>query len=712
MRVDRGRGARVRRGEQGIRVVLGDSAVDAYRAWGQVDARGRMFQMDLLRRAASGRLAELFGSVAVQADRAQRLLPLVAVAERALVLLPTGQRALLDAYAEGVNDGLRRGRWTLEHLLLRVRPEPWCATDTLLIMLHMMQQLSLDVECQRMERVLAATVPNGVRRFLLPRGDLFSEQPDHGPGIPVAELGAMVRAASGLPLRQVVEVMPTGASNCWAVGPCRTATGRAILANDMHLALTVPNVFHRVDVTYTGGRGLGFAIPGVPIIASGSNGRVAWGMANIPADCTRLLRVTDDTVPHIRNESIAVRKSMPITATFEDTPDGPVLNEPVLGERVALQWTGLWPDALDLGWTGLLEAGDVEEARAVAHRSGGPPVAMVFADERGSILRTVSGRFPSREGNRLSRPFVSPGLLPVTRDPANGVLIWTNDPPRVAGGEVVGHNHPASYRRYRLEEVLTGRHTWTEADMHAVQLDARAGFYDFYLDLAREALTHPRLGGFASVRAVLSTWDGYCDAESTGVALLVEYRRQLVEHLISYLLRACVQADPSFRYSWRNPEPVLRGLLTDRPPGLVPASPGVECWHDYLADRLAAAADRLNTDTGRPVETTRWRDYLSLPMRHPLGSLWPLRWLNLASLSPSGGLESVAAHGPGRGPVQRLVVSPGGEEDGIAQMPGGQSGHPWSPHYRDHHRSWRRGTPLPLTTSVSRRRAAASPHGK
>lgn len=688
--------SRIRRGPLGVRTVTAGCAPSAYEAWGRVDARGRYFQMDLARRLAAGRLSELVGPMAVQVDRAQRRFPLSATADAAYARLPADQRDLLDAYARGVNAARRRRPWPVEYALLRVAPRPWRPADSLLVMLSMYQQLALDEDGERTRQVLDATLPPAVAAFLRPRGDEYAAEPDFGAPVPVDELARVLTESADLPSRPVVDLAPTGASNCWAVGPSRTRDGRAILANDMHLGLGVPNVFHRVDVTYPGGRGAGFAVPGMPLVICGSNGRVAWGLANVPGDCTRLVPVGPDEPTTERTEVIGVRGAEPVRAVFRDTADGTVIDDPLLGREVATQWAALFPDGLNLAWSAMLAAGSVDEAVDVAHRHAGPPLAIVVVDADGHLAQTVAGRFHTRSAERLHDETVPPARLPLFRDPPSGFAVWTNDPPALdAGMDEVGANYPASYRRHRLAEVLTGRDDWDEAGLFALQRDSRGGFYDFYRDLAAGYVDALDPGPRAEVRAVIDGWDGDNGPDSVGPALFAEFRRYLQEELLARILRTCAAADERFTYAWRSPEPVLRRLLGERPAALGEHFGG---WDTFIAGQLGRVAADLRAAHG-PLDGLRWRDFLTIPMNHPMGGTRLTRWLNLPPLVPDGGFESVAAFGPGRGPVQRLVVSPGAEPSALVQMPGGQSGSPLSPHYRDHHRRWRRTVPAALRPS-------------
>jgi penicillin amidase len=683
---------------------------DAFRAWGYLHARDRFFQMDLLRRAAAGRLAELFGPAALPADRLQRLLGMQAAAGDAVERARPEERALLEAYAQGVNAFLARRRLPgVEYALLRRRRAPWRAEDSALVMLGLFQQLALDVEGKRMERCLRAALPPEVARFFTPRTDAWAQEPEAEAEVPAGALRALMTAHAGRP---AVPLVPDAepalpGSNCWAVAGWKTARGVPLLANDMHLPLGAPNLWHRVEVAYGEVRVAGIAVPGLPVVASGSNGVLAWGMTNLPGDLTELVEVGDAPVRE-RRERIAVRGGAEERLVVRDSPWGPVLPEPVCGRTVALQWGALWPGAVHFALTRLPAARTLAQALAVAHEGGCPPLNLHLAHREEGIARTVCGRLPRREGERLVPGcFLLPEAVPCVGEPAEGFLVSANDPvPPAPGGPPVGWNHPGAWRRARIAERLAAADGWTEARTLELQRDADAGFYDFYHALAREAAGGAAAGEWPAalrgqVRRALAAWDGRADPGSRGIALLAVYRRRLLGELFSWYLRPCAAEDPAFRYTWRNPEPPLRRLLAERPAGLAPHPE--RGWEAWLAGVLREAAAALRAGSGRGPDELAWGEFLRVEVRHPLGGTPLTRWLDLPPLAPEGAEESIPAFGVGRGPTQRSAVAPGHEDEGLFQMPGGQSGSPLSPHYRDHHRAWIQGRASPFRPGGARR---------
>ncbi len=317
---------RIERDALGVPVIRGATRLDVARATGFVHAQDRFFQMDLMRRSAAGTLAELIGPALLDADKGVRRNRFRAFAERALADATTGDRALLDAYAAGVNAGLAALRQPpFEYLMLRSTPAPWRPEDTFLVVYAMFLRLQDDTG--RREATLAVmhdTLPPPVYAFLSPRGTEW-DAPIEGdalvpPPVPAADdfslepkEGIARRPdaiddgwAGGRPAEAVLaraagrDEAPHAGSNNWAVAGSRTADGHALVASDMHLGLSIPNTWYHASLVWREGdrerRVTGVMLPGAPIVVVGSNGDVAWAFTNTEGDWSDLV-LLDTTRP-------------------------------------------------------------------------------------------------------------------------------------------------------------------------------------------------------------------------------------------------------------------------------------------------------------------------------------------------------------------------------------------------------------------------------
>jgi penicillin amidase len=721
----------------GIPTITAHSRLDALRALGYVSARDRLFQMDLLRRHSAGRLAEIFGETALPDDIWQRSLGFRRLARSILAALPNDQREALHAYATGVNTLITHlGTPPFEFVLLGYRPDLWTPEDSILVLLNMFQTLSGDEDDERMLTIMQAVLPSEVVAFLTPDTDAYTTVRlgginSHRPirPIPVQALVALRRQPrSTQATRRWQRSAFSIGSNGWAVGSAKTADGRAILANDMHLPFSVPNLWYRAVLRYGDIDITGVLVPGVPVVVAGSNGHVAWGLTNSKSDVLDLVRLQlnpanpeeyrtpagwqrFDVVP----EAIRVKGGQPVVHTVRQTIWGPVSPQPLLSQPVAIHWTALDPQAVDLGLLAMDAVTTLAAAVDVSNRFRSPPLHVLLADRSGRIAWTYSGRIPIRRGFDGSAStswadgdtgwhgYIPAPALPRVLDPPVGFVVSANQ--RLLGKDypyVLGHNFDYSYRAYWISQRLHEMEHITERDMLRLQLDTTSHFYDFYQQLALAVLSDVSMTDqplLAAARDHIRDWNGQAEVTSVGFTLLVQFRETLLAEVFAPFLVRCQEADAEFSYAWHNRETPLRLLLTARPPELLPDPTRYPTWEAFLRGQLAESLQQLF----RAYHTTSlaqltWGRLNTASIAHPLARALPFlgRVLNMPREALPGCAYCIRTTGPDWGASERLVVSPGRHDDGIFQMPGGQSGHPLSPHYSDQHRFWVQGIPLPF----------------
>lgn len=723
--------------DYGIPTVAAESRLDAFRALGYVTAQDRLFQMDLLRRTSAGRLAELFGEPAVAMDVRQRRLGFSSVAEAVVRRLPADQSSVLAAYAEGVNHFLTQMPMPpVECLLLGYRPARWEPADSLLVVLAMFQMLNGSEEDERMRTVMAASLPAEVTAFLLPSLDHYTaqllrgtSQPTSTP-VPVKALAALRRSGM-LPRSLQLSMVPNRkrdiGSNAWVVGKAKTADGRAILANDMHLDVGVPNIWYRIHMRYGRVELTGVVVPGIPVVIAGSNGSLSWGMTNVEGDFSDLVRldVNPDNPDEyatpdgwerfvVHGERIAVRGAADRTVEVKRTRWGPVTDEPLMGRPAALRWTALDPEAVDLGLMAMDQARSVWDGIAVATKAGAPPNNVLLADAAGHIAWTYMGKIPVRRGLDGSVSlswadgragwdgYVSPDELPRSIDPPAGFLVSANH--RMTDERyphVIGHAFANGYRAFRITQRLRELERVRELDLMDLQLDTTTQLYDFYRDLLRQLLTGDLTAqrpDLVAVRRVVDAWNGRADSDSRGFALLVAFRRNLAASVFAPFLQDCREKEPGFVFDGDLDTP-LRSLLTEQAPETLPDPLRFKNWQAFLLQELDDTVRRLDEEYAPwGIDELAWGRVNRVRMVHPLSEGIPVvgRWLNMPADAGAGCGPCVRVLSGSLTASERLVVSPGHEAEGLFHMPGGQSGHPLSPHYRDQQQNWSEGRPTPL----------------
>jgi penicillin amidase len=415
-----------------------------------------------------------------------------------------------------------------------------------------------------------------------------------------------------------------------------------------------------------------------------------------------------------KSEIIKVKDAADIPIELRSTIWGPVSSKPLLGHFVAIKWTALETAAIDLAMLDMDKVATVKEAMTVINQAGGPPQNVVFADRDGHIGWTYMGRFPNRKGfdGIASRSwadasiswdgFIPAEQLPRLYDPSDGFIVTANN--RTLGRDypyVMGHNWALGYRAYRINELLKNSNNITEQSMLQIQLDTRSEFYEFYQQLALKALEpfKDNDGKHNQKGQTLLAWDGYMNADSKGAALLKTFRAKLAEALFAKVVARCKQFDPNFNYAWREMETPLRQLLTERPKGVIPAK-FKDNWQVFILDTLSeAASDLQNKYPDIELAELNWGTVNRVAQHHPFSKSFPFlaNFLDIGDFESSGCASvCVRVMSNEHGASERLVLAPDQPESGILEMPGGQSGHPFSKHYRDQQLFWQEGKAVPF----------------
>ncbi|MEO8501980.1 MAG: penicillin acylase family protein, partial [Vicinamibacteria bacterium] len=429
----------VERDANGVATIRGRDRIDVARASGFLHGQERFFQMDLMRRRAAGELSELIGAATVELDSDVRIHRFRSVAQKVVARFDSREKALMEAYVEGVNRGLADLRVRpYEYLLLRADPQPWKAEDSVLCVLSMFLTLhEAHGERESTLAVMRDALPPAMFDFLAPRGTAEWDAPIVGDPIPIAalpgpdvfdtRLAAPAKAASNYPSPDRFlpeDNLPFVGSNNWAVDAAHSTTGGAMVADDMHLEIAVPNIWYRLRLVFPGAKGqertvTGVSLPGTAGIVAGSNGQIAWGFTNTQADWNDLVLVETGVKPNTYltpggpkefervTETIHIKGAPARPLEILNTIWGPVIDRDHNGQFRAYQWTAHDPEAVNLKLLDLEEADTIEDAIEVAHRAGAPPQNAMIADRSGRIAWTVAGRIPKRVGFE--------GRLPVTR---------------------------------------------------------------------------------------------------------------------------------------------------------------------------------------------------------------------------------------------------------------------------------------------------------
>jgi penicillin amidase len=698
------------------------SLAAALHAEGYLHARERGWQMELLRRAGQGRLAELLGPSLLETDRELWRAGVPQLAARLAARPGDGANAaLIESYVAGVNAGFASlGARPPELLLLAHRPRPWTPADVYAVgaMIAWDSANNLDNELVRLD--LARVLDAGRFAAFLPAGGVVPGYPYVLPPVaPAPELALLdPLERAGLPGASL-------GSNGWAVAAGRSAAGVPLFAFDSHDGLSLPNLFYEVHLHFGGGRELhGWSLPGLPGVVNGYNEYVAWGLTN--AGDTQDLFVLPADAPVRRSETVSIPvrgRRRPERLRIDYTDWGPVISgQP----RLALSWTGhhVGHGGLD-ALIALNRATDPAALEAAFDAFEVPVSNVTWASRDGHIGWRTIGRLPLRGAGDGVMPlaattdsawqgFVAVDAMPGGVDPAAGYVAAANARVNAPGdGPLVSADTAAPYRIRRIQSVLAERVDHDLESMRALQVDWWNGQAERLLPALMPALQRRLAGGATpaerAAAVLLADWQSRPVNEPGLAAPLVFEGWYLA--LAGRLFAAHLGAELWSRVLRRN------YLLNDALDRLLLEDADSPWWDgrrdELVAEAHAQAVQALVDAHGADPARWRWDARHAVVLRHELAqALPPLgRWLDRGPYPWGGSAATVGRAGdrydrPGR-VTHAATVRVAGEirPDGPSLrsiMPGGQSGHPLSPHYDDQTATWLAGGLLqPMRSSPS-----------
>lgn len=726
----------IERDADGIATITAANRPDLAFATGFAHGQDRFFQIDLLRRQAAGELSALIGDVTIEADKRMRFHRFRARARANRDIATPEELEMLEVYARGVNAGLASlGAKPFEYFLLGADPEPWKAEDTVLIAYAMYVQLNDERAERDVRRGLAQRLlPGDVFDWLYPQGTpwdapLMGEpravKPVPGPDV----LALRDAAATAAPAREVGAV-PMPGSNNWAVAGKLTETGRALVSNDMHLGLSVPNIYYQARLIvddFNPYEITGVTMPGTPYVVAGSNTNVAWGYTNSYGDWSDAVVLAPGTEPETYRtpqgdlpfseyrELIEVSGSEPVELVVRETIWGPVDEDADYPDgEIAVSWIAHYPEATNQNILQLEQAQSVEEAMAIANTMGMPPQNFVVGDAGGNIGWTLTGRIPLRSDYDPFLPadwseqpgwtgWADPADYPRIYNPASGRL-WTANA-RVTDGdalELVGDSgYDLGARAGQIRDGLFAKETFGPEDMLAIQVDDRAKFLSRWRDLLLDVLSDEVVAGdaeLAEYRDLARDWTPNAVADSVGYRLVRAFRLEVRTRVFNALMHDVIDAygeGTELRISNQFEAP-LWSVVTEQPEHLLPAD--YDSWNDFLVEAVRENIRYYDENYGDGLANRTWGELNTANIRHPLTRALPMLsgLLNMPAEPLDGDVDMPRAKGATFGAAQRFSVFPGDEESSLMHMPAGQSGHPLSDFYRKGHDDWVRGTPSPF----------------
>jgi penicillin G amidase len=661
---------------------------DAWTAQGYVTAQDRLWQMDSMRRLAGGNLAEIVGTGALELDRDARQMRLRRIAEEGYLKLTPEDRAAMAAYTLGVNRFIAThlNDLPVEFTLLGYQPKPWSVVDSLLVCLNMFRDLTTTWRT------------DALKHNMLSGGD-------------APKVNFLFAARAG------DEPMP--GSNAWAIAGSRTASGKPILSNDPHLEYSMPGIWYMTQLEAPGLDVSGVSLPGVPGVIVGHNQRIAWGITNLGFDVQDLYFEKMDDAGHYlfhgqveqarqEREIIPVKGRQAVEMNVVVTRHGPVL--PGKGsERISLRWTAAEPGMLQYPVLDIDRAQNWQQFNTALARWAGPGSNFVYADVDGNIGYHAAGKLPKRHGFAGDVPvdgssgdfewdgYIPYDELPTAYNPPGGIIATANQNPFPVdyAYPVNGHFAPP-FRAQRIRELLSARTGWHAQDMLAVQTDIYSAFDKFLA--AQVVAAYDKHGGKnpaidPSVE-LLRSWNGRMDKDLAAPFLI-----SLVYQHVRTAVAESASPGKGELYEDVMGTAIIAKLLRERPEG----------WFtDYDTALLRALIDGVEEAKriqGNNVSRWKYGAYMRLEINHPVLHAAMQRipgvghYLDIFGIGPvpmSGSATTVKQVTRVLAPSMRMNADLGDWDRSLLNVQIGQSGQPFSGHYKDEWDAYYNGTSFPM----------------
>ncbi len=734
----------IARDKQGVATISGSSRIDLAKATGFLHSQERFFQMDLLRRRSAGKLSALVGASALNQDKEARLHQFHKHARVAYQDLPIQHKNILDAYVSGVNQGLYAlQKPPFEYTILNQDPELWTAEDSFLVSYSLfMEMQGQDYKNTQNFYKLNNHLPKELVEFLVPLGTKW-DQPLEGealithtlPGPNVYNTGNYTSGNFAYNTDIKLETAVPGSNN-WAISGKNTLSGNALVANDMHLQLTVPNIWYRLSMKYTPEAGVkqiqGVTLPGLPFMVAGSNGNIAWGFTNSMGDWSDILIIPKEELTELITEviqKVEVKGGQSEEIVIKQTPFGPIVGHDENGDAMVLRWVAHDPESNNLGLLEVENAKSTAQAIPLFNKTGITHLNVVVGDQAGNIGWSIVGAIPDRKKSvwlpvSYKDPlFAWQGYLdaeqyPKIVNPENGYLSTANA--RVVSDEnlekVGRENYALGARAKQIYNDIFVLYKPDETSMLNTQLDNRAIFLRQWQQLLLSIMNEQFLSEnpqLIEYKNKVDQWNGEASVDSNGYLFVRAFRTQVARRIFPALLAPVMAKHKDFDVydyfsltsQWEGP---LWTLVNDQPKHLLDSK--YDSWQSVFAEALTFLDTHFKNTHGSLSEAT-WGQYNKVHIQHPLSNALPYvgNILDLPQREASGDINMPLVQEGSFGASMRMIVSPGLEDQGVFHMPVGQSTNPLSPYWAAGHKDWIDGKPSPFLPGETKYQLTLTP---
>lgn len=713
----------------GVPHIFASSTNDLYLACGFVHAQDRLFQLDLYRRIAKGKLSELFGPDYLEFDQFYRQLGFDQAGQTSLSLITPQVRGFLESYAEGINLYMESigTKIPVEIRVLNYFPTTWLVNDSLAIERYLAWQLSASNAFQDLQMASLIQTYGATAVFT----DLFptTHYNDH-PIVPAPSTdskqltGKLAEAANRLAsyFQQMESQNPfplssLSGSNSWVINGSHTESGSPILCSDPHLSLTTPPLWYEVHLIAPNHNIQGITYPGIPFVYQGHNQNIAWGWTGMLSDVTDFYYYTwHPSQPNqywwnnswhqvaTENTTIWVRvdsQFVPVEITLNYTIHGPLFNETT--ERFALKWTGANGSQTTEALYELGIATDYSDFLSALGQIECPNLNFLYADVAGNIAYHATGAQPIRAPGLGPSPLNgSSGMeewtgiipfdeLPHSLNPASGFLVSANNRPvNSTYPYYLGYDFAPAHRANRITQLLNASDSQTISNMKEIQLDELSlhalAIKDIIANAVLAQISASEEPLLAAAATELLDWNGMMDTDSIAATIWSSFSPTYMnatfydEYLAAgvpegpYPAVTVLENFTQTNYGrWFN-NTILSGTQTR---------------DDIILASFEDTINFLTINLGPDILTWQYYRVHVTWIQHPMADTFS--YLNAPRL-PLGGSEYTINYAPGYlvavGASYRLIIDLADFNDSLGVLPAGQRANGYSNHYLDQLGLW------------------------
>lgn len=717
--------------------IVAQNDEDAYFMQGYLTAYFRLWQMDMVTRAAGGRLSEVVGEIALKRDRYMRRLGMLKGAQNAVQAMQNDTVAslIMNAYTKGINayiQNLSYAQYPIEFKLLGYKPEPWTPLKTALLLKYMAYDLagkSSDKELTDIRKWLGNTAVQELfpdySPFMEPIHPQNPEWKNYMPSLPLVPSKDWAEENTPFLSSEYSFFAPEKSlgSNNFVISGSRSQSGYPILANDPHLRLTFPSIWFQIQLQTPTMNVCGVSLPGAPGVIIGFNEHIAWGVTNVAPDIMDYYKITykDASKKEYLYESeykpiqfqidtIYVKGKGMVLDTVRYTHHGPIVddkNEGFDGECPAdhaLRWLAHDPSKELLTFYYLNRAKNLQDYRYALTHFSCPAQNFIFASNTQDIALTSNGKYPLKwkgqgkfalDGSRKDHEWqgwVPFEHNPYTVNPPQGYIASANQFPTDTTYPYYLHWEFATFERgKRIHERLQNLQNATYKDLQSIQLDSKNLLAEVALPVMLNLIDENQMTHPTWLRQ-LRKWNYLHEPSSVEASLFMEWWKQFYNLVWDEFV---VYPTPKDTLYLRTPEGVQTAYLLRQDPENKwfdnKKTSSTETARDLLLQAWKKATQNLAKQFGS-IDKAEWYLYRGTKVRH----LANIEAFSSDWLYHGGGTDIVNALGKTAGPSWRMVVQLGPLPNAYGIYPAGQSGNPGSHYYDNQLPIWLKGELLPI----------------